>query len=60
MTKERCNIQIKIEKEYHDQFVAFCKKHGMTKAEALRFFIDTFNLDDLDEDYIRNYLERDA
>lgn len=38
------NIQVKLEDEYHDKLMAFCRRNGTTKADALRYMIDTLGL----------------
>ena len=38
------NIQIKLETEYHDKLMAFCQRNGTTKADAIRYMIDTLQL----------------
>ena len=38
-------VQIKLEKEYHDKLLAFCKRNGVSKADVIRYMIDTLQLD---------------
>lgn len=38
------NMQVKLEDEYHDKLMAFCSRNGTTKADALRYMIDTLGL----------------
>lgn len=38
------NMQVKLEKEYHDRLMAFCRRNGTTKADALRYMMDTLQL----------------
>lgn len=35
----RC-VQMRLEDEYHVRLQAFCEKHGLSKADAMRFFLD--------------------
>jgi len=42
-------IQIKLEKEYHDKLLAFCKRNGASKAEAIRYMIDTLQLNEVSD-----------
>lgn len=37
-------MQVKLEDEYHDKLMAFCRRNGTTKADALRYMIDTLGL----------------
>lgn len=43
--KSDMSLQIKIEKHYHEQLLAFCRRNGVTKADAVRYMIDTLQLD---------------
>ena len=43
------SIQIKLEKEYHDKFLAFCKRNGASKTEAIRYMIDTLQLNEVSD-----------
>ena len=38
-------VQIKLELPYHDKLMAFCQRNGVTKADAIRYMIDTLQLD---------------
>ena len=38
------SVQLKLEDEYHDILMAFCQRNGATKADAVRFMIDTLQL----------------
>ena len=38
-------VQLKLEEDYHDKLIAFCKRCGVTKADAFRFMMDTINLE---------------
>lgn len=40
-------VQLKLEEEYHDRLMAFCKRSGVSKADAVRFMIDTVNLEEV-------------
>lgn len=42
-------VQIKLEKEYHDKLLAFCMRNGATKAEAIRYMIDTLQLNEVSD-----------
>ena len=42
-------IQIKLEKEYHDKLLAFCNRNGASKAEAIRYMIDTLQLNEVSD-----------
>ena len=42
-------IQIKLEKEYHDKLLVFCKRNGASKAEAIRYMIDTLQLNEVSD-----------
>lgn len=37
-------VQVKLEDHYHNQLLAFCKRNGVTKADAVRYMIDTLKL----------------
>lgn len=38
------NMQVKLENEYHDKLMAFCQRNGATKADVIRYMIDTLGL----------------
>lgn len=40
------NMQVKLEDEYHDKLMAFCKRNGVPKADAIRYMIDTLQLEE--------------
>lgn len=42
-------LQIKLEKEYHDKLLAFCQRNGASKAEAIRYMIDTLQLNEVSD-----------
>ena len=42
-------LQIKFEKEYHDKLLAFCQRNGASKAEAIRYMIDTLQLNEVSD-----------
>jgi hypothetical protein len=49
-------VQLKLEEDYHDRLMVFCKRCGVTKADAIRFMIDTINLEEVtDAEFDRWY-----
>lgn len=42
-------VQIKLDKEYHDKLLAFCMRNGASKAEAIRYMIDTLQLNEVSD-----------
>ena len=42
-------VQIKLEDEYHDKLLAFCMRNGASKAEAIRYMIDTLQLNEVSD-----------
>lgn len=42
-------VQLKLEDEYHDKILAFCKRNGVTKADAVRFMIDRLKLNEVSD-----------
>lgn len=38
-------VQVKLEDEYHKKLLDFCNRNGVTKADAIRYMIDTLQLD---------------
>lgn len=39
--KQLHTVQLKLEKVYHDELLDFCKRNGVAKADAVRFFLDS-------------------
>ena len=37
-------VQVKLEDTYHDKLLAFCRRNGATKADVIRYMIDTLQL----------------
>ncbi len=43
------NVQLKLPAEYHDKLMAFCKRNGATKTDAVRYMIDTLQLTEVND-----------
>ena len=49
-------VQLKLEPEYHPKLMEFCQGCGVTKADAIRFMIDTVRLEEVaDAEFDRWY-----
>jgi len=49
-------VQLKLEPEYHTKLMEFCQRCGVTKADAIRFMIDTVRLEEVaDAEFDRWY-----
>lgn len=45
MSKKKLNsLQVRIEKDYNNRIVDFCKRNGISKAECIRYMVDTLQL----------------
>lgn len=42
-------VQVKLEDYYHDLLMAFCQRNGATKADAIRYMIDTLRLNEVND-----------
>lgn len=52
-------VQLKLEQEYHDRFLALCKRFGVSKADLVRFMLDTVeNWGVQDDEFNRWYADR--
>lgn len=53
-------VQIKLEERYHDKLMAFCQRNGVSKADALRFMIDSLQGGQSDVEFDRWYDTRQS
>lgn len=52
-------IQVNLEQEYMDKVAGICSRTGVSRADLLRYMIDTLRLDELcDEEIEEWYNER--
>lgn len=42
-------VQVKLEDTYHDKLQAFCSRNGATKADVIRYMIDTLQLTEVND-----------
>lgn len=42
-------VQVKLEDTYHDKLLAFCRRNGATKADVIRYMIDTLQLTEVND-----------
>lgn len=53
--------QLKLEDEYHEKLQRLCLRFGVTKADLVRFMLDTVeNWGVTDDEFNRWYAERNA
>lgn len=49
-------VQVKLHNEYHDKLQSYCRRFGVSKAELIRFMLDTMdNWGVMDDEFNRWY-----
>lgn len=50
-------VQLKVEADYHDKLLGYCQRFGVTKAELVRFMLDTLDNWGVTDDEFERWFE---
>lgn len=53
--KADCSVHLKLEKEYHDRYLKYCKIIGASKIDLMRYMLDLIAMMNADDETMSDF-----